>query len=140
MDLFVNSDLIIPSKELNWRFSRASGPGGQNTNKTDSRVELVFDLKKSNEIGPLQKDRLMNQLSRRLVNGCLRVVAAEERSQFQNRKLALSRLGDLLREGLKPLPKTRKQTKRTFSSHRRRLKAKKLRSELKQNRKPKDLD
>ena len=87
MDLFVNSDLIIPSKELNWRFSRASGPGGQNTNKTDSRVELVFDLKKSNEIGPLQKDRLMNQLSRRLVNGCLRVVAAEERSQFQNRKL-----------------------------------------------------
>ena len=75
-DLTVNSHLVIPSRELQWRFSRASGPGGQGVNTTDSRVELVFDLERSAVLGPFRRQRLMEALASRLVDGCLRVVAA----------------------------------------------------------------
>ena len=132
MDLNINSRLIIPSKELKWRFSRSSGPGGQGVNTTDNRVELVFDIQRCSVIGPCRKQRLINQLGNRCINGCLSVVAAEERSQYQNRKLALARLAELLREALKPGPKARKATKPTRSSQKRRIAAKKRRSALKQ--------
>ena len=134
MDLTINSRLVIPSKELKWRFSRSSGPGGQGVNTTDSRVELVFDIKHSSVIGPFQKQRLLQNLENRSVNGCLKIVADEERSQYQNRKLALSRLADLLRENLKPSPKTRKATSPTRASKKRRITAKRHRSFLKQRR------
>ena len=134
MDLTINSRLVIPSKELQWRFSRASGPGGQGVNTTDSRVELVFDLKASSSIGHFHKQQLINQLGSRLVVGCLRVVASEERSQFRNRQVALSRMADILREGLKPLPRARKPTKPNHAAQRRRLERKKQRSQLKRKR------
>lgn len=101
-DLTVNARLVIPSRELQWRFSRASGPGGQGVNTTDSRVELVFDLERSAVLGPFRRQRLTEVFASRLIDGCLRVVASEERSQWQNRQRALARLADLLREGLKP--------------------------------------
>ena len=134
MDLTINSNLVIPSKELKWQFSRSSGPGGQGINTTDSRVELVFDINLSSVIGPFHKQRLLQQLESRCINGCLHVVAAEERSQYQNRQLALARLVDLLREGLKPPPQSRKATKPTRASKKRRIAAKKHRSALKQRR------
>jgi len=134
MDLTINSRLIIPSKELKWRFSRSSGPGGQGVNTTDSRVELVFDIKRSSVIGPFLKQRLLEQLKSRCTNGCLSIIAAEERSQYQNRRLALTRLTDLLRVGLKAPPKERKATKPTRASQKRRINAKKHRSALKQKR------
>ncbi len=137
MDLTINSQLVIPSNELKWRFSRSSGPGGQGVNKTDSRVELVFDIYSSSVIGPFHKQRLLERLENRCVNGCLNIVASEERSQYQNRQLALARLADLLREGLKPPPKARKATKPTRASQQRRVSTKKHRSALKQKRQSK---
>tara|TARA_Y100001968_G_C19353664_1_gene716049 strand:- start:421 stop:849 length:429 start_codon:yes stop_codon:yes gene_type:complete len=137
MNLTINSRLVIPSKELKWRFSRSSGPGGQGVNTTNSRVELVFDIKQSSVLNPYFKQRLLIQLEHRCINGSLNIVAAEERSQYQNRLLALARLADLLREGLKPPPKTRKSTKPTRASQKRRIKAKKLRSALKKVRQSK---
>tara|TARA_Y100001968_G_C19078542_1_gene581864 strand:+ start:234 stop:662 length:429 start_codon:yes stop_codon:yes gene_type:complete len=137
MDLAINSHLIIPSKELKWRFSRSSGPGGQGVNTTDSRVELLFDIKRSSVIGPFLKQRLLIKLGARCINGCLKIVASEERSQYQNRQFALARLADLLRAGIKPPPKPRKATKPTRASQKRRITAKKQRSALKQKRQSK---
>ena len=137
MDLIINSLLVIPSKELQWRFSKSSGPGGQGVNTTDSRVELIFDIKKSSVISPFHKQRLLELLESRCVNGCINIIAQEERSQYQNRQLALARLADLLREGLKPPPKVRKATKPTRASQKRRVTAKKHRGALKQTRQSK---
>ena len=136
-DLRINSQLVIPTEELRWRFSKASGPGGQNINKTNSRVELIFDLKSSSALGPFRKQHLLNQLQHHLVAGCVRVVAADERSQYQNRQLALTRLAELLRMGLQAVPKTRKPTKPSRGAKQRRVQAKKLRGELKRTRQSK---
>ena len=133
-DLTVNTRLVIPAAELQWRFSRASGPGGQGVNTTDSRVELVFDLERSRVLGPFRRERLRVALGARVVEGCVRVVASEERSQWQNRQRALARLGDLLREGLKPPPSQRKPTRPGRAAVQRRLEAKGRRSQLKQSR------
>ncbi len=134
MDLTINSDLVIPSKELKWRFSRSSGSGGQGVNTTDSRVELIFDINQSSVISSSLKERLLEQVQSRCTNGYLKVVATKERSQYKNRKLALERLKVLLRAGLSPPPKSRKMTKATFASQKRRITAKKHRSRLKEKR------
>ena len=73
-DLYINDRLVIPAAELQWRFSRASGPGGQGVNTTDSRVELVLDLEACLVLGPFRRERLKQRLATRLVEGCLRVV------------------------------------------------------------------
>ncbi|WP_320676206.1 alternative ribosome rescue aminoacyl-tRNA hydrolase ArfB [Prochlorococcus sp. MIT 1300] len=137
MDLTINSNFVIPSSELKWHFSRSSGPGGQSVNKTESRVELMFDINRSSVIGPFHKQRLLERLKKRCINGCLNIVVSEERSQYQNRQLALSRLADLLQEGLKPSPKARKGTKPTRASQKRRINTKKHRGALKQKRQSK---
>ena len=133
-DLYINDRLVIPAAELQWRFSRASGPGGQGVNTTDSRVELVLDLEACLVLGPFRRERLKQRLATRLVEGCLRVVVAEERSQWQNRQVAMARLADLLREGLKPPPPLRKATRPGRGAVKRRLEAKKKRGELKRQR------
>ena len=103
-------------------------------NTTDSRVELLLDLEACSVLGPYRRARLKQQLGSRLLNGCLRVVAAEERSQWQNRQRAMARLADLLRDGLKPPPPQRKPTRPGRVAVRRRLEAKGRRSALKQSR------
>ena len=133
-DLVVNERLTIPSRDLRWRFSRSSGPGGQGVNTTDSRVELVLDLANCSCLGPFRRTRLLEHFQARLVEGCLRVVVAEERSQWQNRQKALHRLGELLREGLQPPPPTRKVTRPGRGAVRRRLASKKQRGDLKRQR------
>jgi len=133
-DLHVSAAVVIPAAELQWRFSRSSGPGGQNVNKVETAVELGFDLEGSSAIGPFQKQRLLERLGSRCVAGCLRVAVSEHRSQYQNRQLALARLGDLLRDGLKPPPKLRKPTKPTRGAVKRRVDAKRQRSQVKQDR------
>ena len=133
-DLPINDRLVIPAAELEWRFSRSSGPGGQGVNTTDSRVELRFDLESSKVLGPFRKARLKKALVSRMDGNCLRVVAAEERSQWQNRQKAMARLADLLREGLKPPPPKRRPTRPGRAAVRRRLEAKGRRSELKRRR------
>ena len=133
-DLVVNKRLVIPARELQWRFSRASGPGGQGVNTTDSRVELFLDLMACSVLGPVRRARLLEQLGSRVSDGCLRVVAAEERSQWQNRQAAMARLAELLREGLKPPPSSRKATRPGRGAVKRRLEAKKKRGALKRQR------
>ena len=140
-DLHVSAAVVIPAAELQWRFSRSSGPGGQNVNKVETAVELGFDLEGSSAIGPFQKQRLLERLGSRCVAGCLRVAVSEHRSQYQNRQLAMQRLGDLLREALKPPPKLRKPTKPTRGAVKRRVEAKKQKSQVKQARqRPRSMD
>ena len=133
-DLEVNEHLVIPAAALQWRFSRASGPGGQGVNTTDSRVELLLDLQTCSALGPFRLGRLRERLGPRLVEGSLRVVVTEERSQWQNRQKALIRMAELLREALKPPPPARKATRPSRGAVKRRLESKKKRSDLKKQR------
>ena len=133
-DLLVNERLTIPSRDLRWRFSRSSGPGGQGVNTTDSRVELMLDVANCSCLGPFRRARLLEHFDTRLVDGCLRVVVAEERSQWQNRQKALHRMGELLREGLQPPPRARKATRPGRGAVSRRLASKKQRGDLKRQR------
>ena len=137
MNLRINTKLEIPSNEIKWRFSRASGAGGQNVNKTDSRAEIVFNVSESKTLTPYQKYTISIQDKIKLSNGCICIAVQDKRTQYQNRQLALSRLSSTLRELLKSPPKERRETIPTRSSQRRRVESKKKRGELKRNRKSK---
>ena len=117
--------------ELGWRFSRSSGPGGQNVNSTDTRVELLFNLATSAALPAVLKARALNRLAPRLVDGALVIVASEHRSQWQNRVAAQRRLVALLQEAIAPPAPPRRRTKPTRGSVERRLAAKKQRSAIK---------
>ena len=125
MSLRINTKLEIPTNEIQWRFSRSSGAGGQNVNKTDSRVEIVFNVFESKTLTPYQKHRISIQAEIKLINGCICIAVQDKRTQYQNRQLALSRLASILRELLKPPPKKRRETKPTRSSQRKRVESKK---------------
>ena len=137
MNLKINSQLEIPTNEIQWRFSRSSGAGGQNVNKKDSRVEIVFNVPDSKTLTPFQKHRISIQDEVRLINGCICIAVQEKRTQYQNRQLALSRLASTLRKLLKPPPKKRRETIPTLSSQRKRVASKKKRGEVKKNRQSK---
>lgn len=137
MNLRINTKLEIPGNEIKWRFSRASGAGGQNVNKTDSRAEIVFNVSESKTLTPYQKYRISIQDEVKLSNGCICIAVQDKRTQYQNRQLALSRLTSTLRELLKPPSKERRETIPTRSSQRRRVESKKKRGELKRNRQSK---
>ena len=122
---------MIPAAELRWRFSRSSGPGGQNVNTTDSRVELLFDLATTPSLPPHLQARALRRLEGKLVEGCVVIAASEHRSQWQNRVAAQRRLVELLQEAIKPPPPPRRATKPTRGSKERRLAAKKLRGAIK---------
>jgi len=126
--------LVIPAAELGWRFSRASGPGGQGVNTTDSRVELVYDLAASDALPTALRERALRRLASRLTPAGLVVVAAEHRSQWQNRQAAQKRLAELLQAAMAPPPPPRRPTKPSRGSVERRLKAKRQRGSLKSRR------
>ena len=130
-DLPVQGALVLPARELHWRFSRASGPGGQGVNTTDSRVELSFDLTHSSALSEEQRQRAVSRLAGRLVDGVLTIVAAEHRSQLRNRDAARARLAALLREAVAPEPPARRPTRPTTGAKRRRLDAKARRGAIK---------
>src|SRR5438445_5567549 len=118
--LRVSRTVVIPLGELELRFSRSGGPGGQNVNTRDTRVEVVFDVAGSPSLGPRQRARVIDRLGGRLdAEGRLRVVASEQRSQAQNRDLAVSRLRDLLAEAPRPDPPPRRPTRPTKASAKR---------------------
>ena len=137
MNLRINTKLEIPANEIEWRFSRSSGAGGQNVNKTDSRVEIVFNVSESKTLTPYHKHRILIQDKIKLLNGCICIAVQDKRSQYQNRQLALIRLASTLRELLKPPPKKRRETTPTRSSKRKRVESKKKRGELKKSRQSK---
>ncbi|SBO44213.1 alternative ribosome rescue aminoacyl-tRNA hydrolase ArfB [Cyanobium sp. NIES-981] len=137
-DLRVSPAVVIPAAELRWRFSRSSGPGGQNVNTTDSRVELVFDLAASQAFPPGLHARALRRLEPRLVEGSVVVAASEHRSQWRNRVAAQRRLVALLQEALQPPPPPRRPTRPGRGAVERRLTAKKRRSATKARRASRD--
>lgn len=134
MDLLVSPALTIPSAELDWRFSRSSGPGGQHVNTSDSRVELSWNITDSLALTESQRTLLDTRLGRRLIAGVITVTASEQRSQLRNRETALRKLAELVAAGLAPEPARRRATKPTRGSKQRRLAAKGQRSETKRQR------
>ena len=117
---------VIPYADLTWRFSRSSGPGGQNVNTTDTRVQLSFDLAGSDIFPARLKQRMLARLGTEVV-----VVASEHRSQLRNRRAAEDRLAQLLEEAMKPPPPARVSTKPSRRARQRRLDQKKQRGETK---------
>ena len=130
--------VTIPERELTWRFSRSSGPGGQGVNTADSRVELVFDLANSEAFSPAMRDRALQRLGNRLIDGTVVVVASENRSQLRNREAAAERLAAILIEAMAPPPKPRRPTRPTKGSTERRLDEKTRRSQTKRLRRSTD--
>jgi len=133
-DLVVTRAVTIPSAELAWRFSRASGPGGQGVNTTDSRVELSLDLTTSSGLPDEARARVLDRLAGRLRGGVLTVVASEHRSQLRNRDAARVRLAALLRGALAPDPPTRRRRTPSRGAAVRRLEAKRRQGDRKRDR------
>lgn len=132
--LLVNGKVRIPAAELVVRASRAGGPGGQHVNTSSTRVEVAWDMRHSTALSDEQRERLGTRLASRLdTRGVIRVVAADTRSQAQNRALALARLARLVRDGL-VVPKVRRATKPSRAAKQTRLDEKKRRSSTKRDR------
>jgi ribosome-associated protein len=128
-------DLVISDDDVVYRFSRSAGPGGQNVNKLNTRVTLLFNVPDCRGLTDEQKKRLLTRLSGRISkDGFLTVVSQRHRTQSANRRSALRRLTELLEAALKDIP-VRKQTAVPHAEKRKRLRRKRRRSELKQLRK-----
>jgi ribosome-associated protein len=136
--LRVSRSIAVPERELRWRFSHSSGPGGQGVNTADSRVELSLDVANSTALGPIQRKRALERLSRRLVDGVLTVTASEHRSQYRNREAARERLARILAGAVAPPPRQRKPTKPSRAAVERRLADKRRRARTKRLRRPDD--
>ena len=128
--------LVIPEVELDERFSRSSGPGGQSVNTTDSRVELSWDVGRSTVLSDAQRARVLERLGGRLVDGVLTIAASEQRSQFQNRSAARRRLQSLVADALAPPSPARRATKPSRTAKARRVEEKRRHGALKATRRP----
>jgi ribosome-associated protein len=121
----VTRSVVLPRAEVRFRTSRSSGPGGQHAQKSETRVEAVFDVEASEALTDAQKRRVIGR-----AGPVLRAVAQDERSQLRNRELALDRLVDQLRAALR-VERKRVPTKPTAAARKRRLEQKRRRSETK---------
>ena len=128
----VTRSVSIPIREIELRFSRSSGPGGQHAQRTETRVEAVFDVEASSALSALQKRRVVAR-----AGPVLRAVAQDERSQWRNRELAVERLVASLREALR-VPRERRPTSPSAAARARRLEEKRRRGETKRLRRPPD--
>jgi ribosome-associated protein len=126
--LRVNRSLYVPADELEWRFSASGGPGGQHANRSNTRVQLRFDVARSPSLGPRQRARLLEQLG-----PVVRVTVDAERSQLRNREVAIERMGARLRAALHR-DKPRHATKPTEAARRRRMDTKRRLGEKKRQR------
>ena len=126
----VTRSVAIPLDEIELRVSRSSGPGGQHAQKSETRVEAVFDVEASAALSAAQKRRVISRLG-----PVVRAVAQDERSQLRNRELALERLSERLREGLR-VQRRRVATKPTAAARERRLDEKRRRGQTKRLRRP----
>jgi ribosome-associated protein len=126
----VTRSVLLPRSEIDLRFSRSSGPGGQHAQKSDTRVEASFDVEASSALSDSQKRRVTAK-----AGPVLRAVAQDERSQWRNRELATERLVETLREALR-VPRKRKPTKPGKAAVERRLENKRRRSNVKRLRRP----
>ena len=128
----VTRSVAIPRDEIELRFSRSSGPGGQHAQRTETRVEALFDVEASQSLTPAQKTRVVTR-----AGPVLRAVAQDERSQWRNRQLAEERLVEALRQALR-VERRRVPTKPSAAARERRLEAKKRRAETKRLRRSTD--
>jgi ribosome-associated protein len=126
----VTRSVSLPRSEIELRFSRSSGPGGQHAQKSDTRVEATFDVVGSQALSEAQKRRVITR-----AGPVLRAVAQDERSQWRNRELATERLVEELREALR-VPRKRRPTKPSKAAVERRLEQKRRRSQVKRLRRP----
>ncbi len=123
--------IIIQLSELEFRTSRSGGPGGQNVNKVESKVELLFDAANSPSLTDTQRSRLMERLQRRIdASGVLHLSSQVSRSQLENREIVVEEFVRLVRAALKP-HKKRLKTRPSRASKEERLKKKRIRSEKK---------
>ena len=126
----VTRSVALPVSEVELRFSRSSGPGGQHANTSETRVEAIFDVESSSALSDAQKRRVLAK-----AGPTLRAISQDERSQLRNRELAIERLVEQLRQALK-VERRRVATKPTKASRERRLETKKRRSQTKKMRRP----
>jgi ribosome-associated protein len=135
-EIRINRRVRIPEHELEFRASRSGGPGGQGVNTTSSKIELRFDVDASEALSDRDKQLIRERLGNRITDdGVFILQSSEQRSQHQNREAARSRFQALLSEAIQP-PTHRRKTRPTRASKERRLKAKRIRGEKKQLRKP----
>ena len=133
-DLRVGS-VTIPGDELKVRFTRSSGPGGQNVNKRSTRAEISFPVTTSRALSDRQRALALERLGGRVdARGRIHVVSSSGRTQAENRVLALARLQGLLADALRPPPRARRATKPSKGAVEKRIKQKKQRSEVKRAR------
>ena len=134
MPLIITPNIVIPDEELEWKFIRSGGPGGQNVNKVSSAAQLRFLLPQNSSLPVSVRNRLRRLAGQKLIDdGSILFKAMSERSQDQNRRAALSRLEELIRAALAE-PKIRKKTRPTKGSQERRIDTKKRRGAAKQQR------
>ncbi len=132
--LYITDEVSIPLSELSFRFSRSSGPGGQHASRTETRVELVFDLARSPSLTEAQRQRALRVLTPYLdQHGVMHLVSQSTRSQLRNREEVVGRFQALLREALR-VPKRRYTTRPTKAAREKRLEEKRRRSEIKKRR------
>jgi ribosome-associated protein len=133
-DIFINNLVTIPASELEFTASRSSGPGGQHVNKTESRIQVRWNVPDSVAMSDFLKKRVIQALATRLTDGGDLLLASEaHRSQHRNREEVLQRLAALVREALIP-PKPRRKTKPTRASKLKRLDDKRRRADVKKGR------
>ncbi len=132
--------VVIPESDLSWRFSRSSGPGGQSVNTSDTRVELLFDVARSEALSPVLRARALERLASRLSDGVLSVTSSEHRSQLRNREAAQARLVAILSEATAAPAAPRRPTRPTRGSVERRLAGKQRRAAVKRLRRERDGD
>jgi ribosome-associated protein len=137
--LDIGAGAPLPAAELEFRFTRSGGPGGQHVNTSSTRAELVFDLAASPTLTDAERALAMRRLRSRLdAEGRLRVVAQDERSQLRNRALATRRFTELMRRALAPPAPPRRPTRPTRAATTRRIAAKRKAGETKRLRRPPD--
>lgn len=132
--IVINPRVRIPYSELQFQFARASGPGGQHVNRTESAVELSFDLSQTPWLTETERTRAISKLGSYVDSaGIMHVVSQSERSQLRNRELAISRFVELLQQAL-TIPKKRRPTKPSKAAQEKRMEGKRKAGKTKQSR------